>query len=135
MRKVGLMVGLALVAIACATGADMVGEMMMDASVPDAGAQDTPAQCEKVGSEPWGDGGRADYYAAEFDADPGQTEVTVCRDGNLFSRSRAYCHRSIAQWHEGTSMGFWSCGVRYFDADGNTAADGVAQIRSVTVHN
>ena len=38
MRKVGLMVGLALVAIACATGADMVGEMM-DSGVPDAGAQ------------------------------------------------------------------------------------------------
>ncbi len=38
MRKVGLVVGLALVAIACATGVDMVGEMM-DSGVPDAGAQ------------------------------------------------------------------------------------------------
>jgi hypothetical protein len=38
MRKFGLMVGLALFAIACATGADMVGEMM-DSGVPDAGAQ------------------------------------------------------------------------------------------------
>jgi len=38
MRKLGLMVALTLAAIACSTGADMVGEMM-DSGVPDAGAQ------------------------------------------------------------------------------------------------
>ena len=38
MRKFGLMVAVALAAVACATGADMVVEMM-DSGVPDAGAQ------------------------------------------------------------------------------------------------
>lgn len=41
MRKLTLISGLALAAIACATGADMVGEIM-DSGVPDAGAQPTP---------------------------------------------------------------------------------------------
>jgi hypothetical protein len=45
MRKVGLMAGLALVAIACATGADMVGEIM-DSGVPDADAQTGECPCE-----------------------------------------------------------------------------------------
>jgi hypothetical protein len=38
MKKLGTMVGLALVAIACAGGADMMGEVL-DSGVPDAGAQ------------------------------------------------------------------------------------------------
>lgn len=38
MKRIGLVIGLAVAAIACATGADMVGEMM-DSGVPDAGAQ------------------------------------------------------------------------------------------------
>ena len=38
MRKLGLVFGLTVVAIACATGADMMGEIM-DSGVPDAGAQ------------------------------------------------------------------------------------------------
>ncbi len=38
MRKLILMVGLVVVAIACGTGADMMGEIM-DSGVPDAGAQ------------------------------------------------------------------------------------------------
>jgi hypothetical protein len=48
MRKLVLMVGLVVVAIACATGADMVGEMM-DSGVPDAGAQPGTPVGEFVG--------------------------------------------------------------------------------------
>jgi hypothetical protein len=72
MRKLGTMVGLALVAIACATGGDMVDEML-DSGVPDAGAQPTPKPVGKfVGytSEGYslypsdGEGGLFNTYAA-----------------------------------------------------------------------
>ena len=57
MRKVGLILGLALVAFACSEQAGQMlvdaGEMMMGASVPDAGAQPdeptaTNATCDHV---------------------------------------------------------------------------------------
>ena len=146
MKRTAMVVALALVGFACADGVGQMledagqmledaGVSMQDGSVPDAGAQDTPVECGEVGSEPWGDGGRADYYSAEFDANPGQTEVTVCQDGTtLFSRGRPTCYRGTAGWHEGTSTGFVSCGVRYFDAEGNVTVDGTAHIRSITVH-
>ena len=41
MRKFMVMAGLVVVAVACSSGADMIGEML-DAGVPDAGAQPTP---------------------------------------------------------------------------------------------
>ena len=56
MRKVGLILGLALVVFACSEQAGQMlvdaGEMMMDGSVPDAGAQDTPVECNKSESSP-----------------------------------------------------------------------------------
>ena len=46
MRKWIVGVGLVVVAVACGTGADMVGEML-DGGVPDAGAQPTPTPVGK----------------------------------------------------------------------------------------
>ena len=79
MRKVGLVVGLTLAAIACATGADMVSEMM-DSGVPDAGAQPgvdgkfvgyteeayslSPRQDPDTGSDEYVEGGLFFTYAA-----------------------------------------------------------------------
>jgi hypothetical protein len=105
MRKLVLTGGLVVVAFACGTGADMMGEIL-DSGVPDAGAQDTPATCNKgEGSSRW----------AEFPmSNPGQTEITVCyaaRPENPPGPARkANCTRVIAPWYEGTSTGFlWSC--------------------------
>jgi hypothetical protein len=148
-KKLITVAALAVLAIACSEtvggvmqdAGDMLadaGDAMRDAGdmmQPDAGAQDTPAECEKVASEPHGDGGRQDHYAAVFDANPGQTEVTLCYHGTPRSNERDYCHRFKAAWYEGTSTGFWSCGTRYFDADENMTADGTAHIKSITVHN
>ncbi len=71
MRKLFLMVGIVVVAIACSSAGDMIGEIL-DSGVPDAGAQPTPAG-KFVGytsegyrlrpSEP-GEGGLFNTYAA-----------------------------------------------------------------------
>jgi hypothetical protein len=47
MRQLVLMVGLVVVAIACATGADMMGEIL-DSGVPDAGAQGCLSDCARM---------------------------------------------------------------------------------------
>ncbi len=108
MRKVGLVVALALVGFACA---DSVGKMLVDAgtslqdgSVPDAGA-DFEASCNM---------GEANTRWSEFPvSNPGQTEVTICyaaRPEQAGPSRKATCTRLVAPWYEGTNTGFiWSC--------------------------
>jgi hypothetical protein len=73
MRKLFWMVGLVVVAVACGTAGDMVGEML-DSGVPDAGAQPTPtpvakfvgytAEAHPLGRTQEDKGGLFDSYAA-----------------------------------------------------------------------
>jgi hypothetical protein len=127
MKKVGLMVVLALVALACG---ETVGGMMQDAGAmladagdmmqPDAGAQDTPVQCDKSSTS--GDP-ELTYHWAEFPVTPGQTEITICYGGNPDSygpSKRDTCNRLVSPWYEGTNTGAIHCG-------GN--------VTSITVHN
>ena len=99
------------------------GQAMRDAGEnmqPDAGAQDTSAQCDKSDIL-----GEQTVYWAEFPiSTPGQTEVTVCHRGNPDSYAhwkRDYCHRGISQWYEGTNTGVVYCGSE--------------RAKSITVHN
>lgn len=140
-KKLITVAALAVLALACS---ESVGGMMQDAGdmladagdairdagdvvrdagdmmQPDAGAQDTPATCDK--SDMLGD---QTVYWAEFSINaPGQTEVTVCHRGNPDSYAhwkRDYCHRGIAQWYEGTNTGVVYCGSE--------------PAKSITVHN
>jgi len=118
-----MVAAIAVLAFACSESVggmlEDAGQMMMDAGdmlQPDAGAQDTPASCDKSdGSTRW----------AEFPVNaPGQTEVTVCYRANpdtVGPRKRAYCQRFAPPYYEGTSTGFlYSC-------DDN--------VTSITVHN
>jgi len=137
MKKVGLMVVLALVALACG---ETVGGMMQDAGAmladagdmmqPDAGAQDTPVQCDKSSTS--GDP-ELTYHWAEFPVTPGQTEITICNTGDPASPvaygSRDTCSRITAPWFDGTSTGFWSCGIE------SEAAGWISKPKSITVHN
>jgi len=128
MRKLVLMVGLVVVVFACS---EPLGEMLMDggqammdagdAMQPDAGAQDTPATCDKSETS-----GETTVYWAEFPVTPGETEITYCfpaSPGGFGPQSRAICHRTIAPWFEGTSTGHFSCNL-----DPNA-------VTSITVHN
>ena len=54
-------------------------------------------------------------YWAEFDVDPGSTEVTVCGLNTLFAAAgsqttRETCGRNIALWFRSTNTGYWYCG-------------------------
>jgi len=121
-KKLITVAALAVLALACS---ETVGGMMQDAGAmladagdamqPDAGAQDTPASCNKSeGAQQW----------AEFPiSDPGQTEATVCygaNPGGAGPSKRATCYRLTASWYEGTNTGWQWC-------DANTT--------SITVHN
>ena len=103
MRKVGLMVGLALVAIACASGADMVGEIM-DSGVPDADAQTDECPCEVgpqgepgpigppgVGAVVWkdADGNTVDRMVGIPTATPGEGRYYFDLDGNVWALTSA----------------------------------------------
>jgi len=130
MKRIALVIGLVLVGFACAEGVGSMledaGNMLADAGdairdagdamQPDAGAQDTPATCNKgEGSSRW----------AEFPiSSPGQTEVTTCYRADPESSTygtRAWCQRFVSPWYEGTSTGFlYSCGDH---------------MTSITVHN
>jgi hypothetical protein len=100
------MVVLTVIAVACGTAGDMVGEMM-DSGVPDAGAQDTPVQCR-------------DGNTGTFTINPGQTEATVCHRSDNAYEGKSYCIRVKVPWFEGTSEGFMSS---------------CATVTSVTLHN
>jgi len=139
MRKLVLVMGLALVGFACA---DSVGQMLVDAgtsmqdgSVPDAGAQDEAVTCNKSETRDI-DGGRRTWRWAEFNVDPGVTEVTVCRDLEGESDppylGRNDCFRRKATWFQGTSIGFVNCGGRITPDTGEPIDFG--DPISITVH-
>ena len=144
MKKVGLMIALAVLALACS---ESVGGMMQDAGSmladagdvirdagdmmqPDAGAQDTPVECNKSETTEVGYA----YYWAEFPiSTPGETEVTVCNHGDpdsvLSYSRRDQCNRWIAGWFDGTNTGVVYCGQR--NPDGTRTGEP----KSITVHN
>ena len=122
-KKLITVAALAVLALACSetVGGIMqdAGDMLADAGdmmQPDAGAQDTPASCNKSdGPTQW----------AEFPINsPGQTEVTVCYAANENAtgpqKTKASCYRSLASWFEGTNTGWQWCSD---------------DVTSITVHN
>ena len=121
-RKLITVAALAALALACSESVggmlEDAGQMLVDAGdamTPDAGAQDTPAQCDKAdGSFRW----------SEFPiSSPGQTEVTICARGNAGASGafkRAVCFRQLANWFEGTTTGWAGCST---------------DTTSITVHN
>ena len=85
---------------------------------------------------PWSSDGTTTQRWAEFDVDPGQTEVTSCRAGTATAigpSKRDTCFRYIAHWIRGTSTGVVWCGVDYFDAEGTRVVSNPDPI-SITVH-
>jgi hypothetical protein len=151
MRKLGLVVVLALVGFACADGVGQMltdagqmiedaGTSMQDGSVPDAGAQDETVTCDKSETWPRGDGN--DWVLmplwAEFEVDPGVTEVTVCRDGDpnapVPPDRPDFCSRTKADWHHGTSTGFVYCGRRRVYDDPETPDVYQGDVISITAH-
>jgi hypothetical protein len=145
MRKVGLLLGLALVGFACADSVGQMlqdaGQMMQDGSVPDAGAQDETVTCNKSKTKS-GEGVSITYTWAEFEVDPGVSEVTTCDKGQSSPTEythptfeRATCYRGIASWYHGTSTGFVHCGQLFDYVDpGLSDFDTRDQIISITVH-
>ena len=132
MRKLLLVVVLALVGFACADGVGEMltdaGDMLADGSVPDAGA-DFEVTCNREAPHPtveeW------IVHWAEFEiANPGQTEITWCwqqAEGVPYDGA-VTCQRVIAPWVRGTNTSIFGCG---------TTIDGVwtgAPI-SITVHD
>jgi hypothetical protein len=105
------------------------GEMMMDASVPDAGAQDMPVECNKQEDHP---NGITIIHWAEFPVTPGQTEVTVCRPWLRTTPpfNRDFCYRKVADWYHGTSTGFVECG-----GENTVTPSWAGKPLSITVHN
>ena len=147
MRKVTLVTVLALAGFACADGVGQMltdaGEVLTDAgtslqdgAVPDAGAQDEPVTCDKSETR------NVPGYAvtarwAEFEVDPGVTEVTICQAVTTDTpfwppQARSNCYRTKAQWLRGTSTGWVACGYRTVSDDGTTN-DNPDPI-SITVH-
>ena len=130
MKKLGWITVLALAAIACSSGADMIGEMM-DSGVPDAGAQDTPVQCNKQEQDPDFET-KFIYHWAEFPVTPGVTEVTTCyryaADGAPPHRDGVFCWRGKANWKQGANIGVVSCGFENEDGWRNKP-------ESITVHD
>jgi len=141
MQRMMLIAGLVVVAIACSGGADMLGEML-DASVPDAGAQDTPVQCNKSMVDTGNPGNEGIVTItqrwAEFSVTPGVTEVTTC---GRFASGRppwgndVFCFRNKARWKEGTSTGFVECGRDFDYADPETPDFIGPDPVSITVHD
>jgi hypothetical protein len=114
MRKLILMVVLALVGFACADGVGEMltdaGDMLADGSVPDAGA-DFEVTCDKQAPHPTQEGWIAHW--AEFEiANPGQTEITYCwrpAEGPPYY-GQVTCNRFAAAWVRGTNTSIFSCG-------------------------
>jgi hypothetical protein len=129
MKKLGWLVLVSAVAFACGEAGQSMssGAGAMDGgggttdgtgATPGTGAtggtpeQNVRVECDK--SAPIPSGGTR--YAAEFEVDPGRTEVTVCGDGTPssfgnISFGRDSCNRRIAGYYEGTTTGFVDCGT------------------------
>jgi len=142
LTRVLIASALAVLALACG---DAVGGMMQDAGTmladagdvirdagnmmqPDAGAQDTPATCNKSETN-----GEVTGHWAEFPVTPGQTEVTICGAGDPEAQfaygRRDVCYRTTAAWFDGTSTGYVYCGLE------TDAAGWFSKPKSITVHN
>jgi len=144
-KKLITVAALAVLAFACSETVGGVmqdaGDMLADAGdmmQPDAGAQDTPASCNKsvvyVDDETY----KRTRYWAEFDVDPGSTEVTVCAVNELFSQagsSRDICYRRIASWVRGTNTGIHYCGEGIDWVNPDTSDVPFVPPISITVHN
>jgi hypothetical protein len=116
----------ALAVVACSSAGDMMSEIM-DSGVPDAGAQDTPAECNKREMVPGSDGNF--WRWAEFEIEPGQTEATVCTLRNSWPfDGQTHCTRYKPQWIQGTNTAIVLCGFEYPDRIDN-------EVVSITVHN
>jgi len=127
MRRVIAVAVLAVVAFACS---EQAGQMLIDAGEmmqPDAGAQDTPVECNKSEQNPNSQTKQV-WHWAEFEIDPGRTEVTVCtlRPGWPFG-GQTHCSRSKALWIQGTNTAIVFCGFEYEDRIDN-------EVTSITVH-
>jgi hypothetical protein len=154
MKRIGLVAALALVGFACADGVGQMltdagqmiedaGTSMQDGSVPDAGAQDVNATCNKSATERLDEGDTGartmTFRWAEFDIDPGATEVTTCHRGDpeaFYPYSRQdTCYRGKAPWYRGTSTGFVQCGTRTdWDDDTRYTDSDTPDPISITVH-
>jgi hypothetical protein len=143
-NKLITVAALAVLAFACS---ETVGGMMQDAGTmladagdmmqPDAGAQDTPASCNKSETRDIGNGASRTWRWAEFDVDPGVTEVSTCRDlqgeDDPPYLGRDDCFRRTASWFNGTSIGFVDCGGEVMASDGTVTV--FPPPLSITVHN
>ena len=121
MRKVGLILGLAIVASSCG-----VGEAQ------------TEVTCQSEYAVRDDERGQTRTHIwAEFDVNPGRTEVTVCYPGNSEAEDPVArldrCSRGKAPWFVGTNRGYVDCGVLI---DNDVGPDIPAtDIISITVHN
>ena len=138
MKRIGFLIALAFVGFACADSVGQMledaGQMMQDGSVPDAGAQDEMVTCNKSEKVDLGNGVSITYRWAEFDVDPGATEVTGCYrypDTPDPLLRQATCSRNKATWFQGTSNGFFRCGRR--TNNNGTITDNPDPV-SITVH-
>lgn len=143
MKRIGLVVGLALVGFACA---DTVGQMLVDAgeslqdgSVPPAQGQEVSCNRSETKRDEQG-GATYTYRWAEFEVDPGATEVTTCIGAvdtspyNYPISDRSTCFRRIAPWYRGTTTGWVQCS-RSIDFDNPDTPDrDEDDPTSITVH-
>jgi hypothetical protein len=114
------------------------GTSMQDGSVPDAGAQNETMTCDKSESYRSGEA-TVTVRWAEFEIDPGATEVTVCHVGSSTlppDNGRDTCGRSTAhyQWFRGTTTGFVRCGHSVNHDDPDTPDTDSPDPISITVH-
>jgi hypothetical protein len=128
---------LALAGFACADGVGQMltdaGEVLTDGAVPNAGAQDEPVTCNKTATDQL-DGLTITYRWAEFDVDPGVTEVTICYEGGGTAWTPSQCSRYKPAWLRGTTTGRVSCGTRYDYDDPDTPDFDTPDPISITVH-
>ena len=109
------------------------GQILQDGSVPEAQGQEVGCNKSEARNE---DGYTVTVRWAEFEVDPGVTEVTICNavSGNPFwpPQERSNCGRFKAGWIRGTSTGWVPCGARTVQDD-STTTDSPDPI-SITVH-
>jgi len=134
MRKLVLVTGLVVVAIACSDAVGGVledagtmlqdaGDAMVDAGdamVPDAGAQ-TLAQCDQTKVVTHATGARVEYrYAIATVSNPRTAQVELCYPpGNIvFLPDAARCIRTAGWYAPGGSTIHMSCGSKSFGAEG-----------------
>ena len=118
MKRIGLVVGLALVGFACE------------------GRADRNVTCNKSLAQ-LREGFTVTSRWAEFPVEPGKTEVTVCWPGHEKykwpPRLKTHCTQEKATWHQGTKTGYVTCGFSVAGPDG-TVHNNEPDPISITVH-